>query len=378
MAEPHASSTSWHRLEAGESGLTLYLAGEWRLDRLGDLAESLRGLDLSGRAALTLDGGHLEAMDGAAAMLLVRRLGQAGVAWAGVRFENLAPRQLSLLNLAAGRLEQAAAETAYRPGLLARLGWHSAQVLRGGLGRLGFLGHAAAAFAEALLRPSRFRPREFFVQLEMVGLRAIPLVVMMNALIGVVMAYLSGIQIEKYGANIFIVDGASLVLCRELSPVLVAVLVAGRSGAAFTAQLGAMKVTEEIDAIISMGLSAFQVLVLPRLLALVMALPLLVFVGDIAGLLGTMVVADIQLDVSYRAFIERLQVALELKTVVIGLAKSPFFAAAIALIACHNGLHVGRDARSVGLATTATVVQGIVAVIILDAIFAILLSELGL
>ncbi len=373
------SSTPWHRLEAGEGGWTLHLAGSWRLDRLDALADSLRGLDLAGRGGLSLDGGGLEAMDSAGAMLLVRRLAQAGMPWADVRCANLAAQQLSLLNLAAARLQEAAAEAAgRRPAPLARLGWRADQLLRGGLGRLGFLGHALAAFAEALLNPARFRPREFFVQLEHVGLRAIPLVLMMNALIGVVMAYLTGIQIERYGASIFIVDGASLVLSRELAPVLVAVLVAGRSGAAYTAQLGAMKVTEEIDAIVSMGLSAFQVLVLPRLLALVLVLPLLVFIGGIAGLAGTMVVADIQLDVSYRAFIDRLQAVLELKTVLIGLGKAPFFAAAIALIACHNGLKVGRDARSVGLATTATVVQGIVAVIVLDAAFAILLSELGL
>lgn len=373
-----ASRSPWHRLEPGAGTLTLHLLGDWRLARLAELEAAVPALPRTTEAALVLDGQGLQHLDSAGAMVLIRRLLAAGVAWPDLRLQGFDARQTQLLNLVETRLETAERPEAATPTALARLG-RQAHRLAGALyARLATLGHASAALAEALLSPRHLRLRELFVQFEMVGLRALPITSLMAFLIGVVFAYLLGLQIEKYGANIFIVDGVGLAICRELAPMLVAVIVAGRSGAAFTAQLGTMKVTEEVDAIVTLGLSPFQVLVLPRLFALVLTLPLLVFAGDIAGLFGAMLVAEAQLGIGFAAFLARLQEVLALKQVVIGLVKAPFFAAAIALIACHNGLNVGRDARSVGLATTATVVQSIVAVILLDAFFAILLAEFDL
>ena len=167
-------------------------------------------------------------------------------------------------------------------------------------------------------------------------------------------------------------------MTREFSPLIVAVIMAGRSGAAFTAQLGTMKLTEEIDAIRTLGLSSAQVLVVPRVLALVLTLPLLVFVGDVAGLAGAMLMANATLDIPPQAFIDRLQVALSPKHYVIGIGKAPVFALFIAVIGCRMGMSVSRDTRSIGVNTTSTVVQGIVAVILLDAIFAVIFQELGL
>jgi phospholipid/cholesterol/gamma-HCH transport system permease protein len=222
------------------------------------------------------------------------------------------------------------------------------------------------------------RRRELFVQLETVGVGAIAIVALMTFLIGVVFAYLLAIQIEKYGANIFIVDGVSLAVARELAPILAAILVAGRSGAAFTAQIGAMKVSQEIDAIASLGLSPIQVLVIPRLLAIVVALPLLSFLGDVMGVLGAAVVAAAQLDITAYTFFTRLQNVLPFESVLYGLAKAPMFAVAIALIACRNGFAVSHDAKSVGERTTATVVQSLVAVILINAAFAVTFPEIGL
>lgn len=378
MGEQAAASTGWHQLRSDGAGWVLRLRGQWRLDTLAALDAAVSPFDLPSGVRVVLDGAGLQALDSAGAMFLVRRLWQAGIAWADVGFANLSPQQRRLLDLVEQRFEEAVARRELGPSPLARLGRGAAELLRDLHSRLRFLGHAAAGLAEILIKPSHIRPRELFVQLEQVGLRALLIVAMMNFLIGVVVAYLTGIQIAKFGANIFIVDGVSLGVCRELAPVLVAVLVAGRSGSAFTAQLGAMKVADEIAAIITLGLSAFQVLVLPRLIAIVLVMPLLTFIGDLAGLYGGMLIADVQLDIGHAAFIERLQAVLKLKTVLIGLGKAPFFAAAIGLIACHNGLRVSRDTRSVGLATTATVVQSIVAVIVIDAFFAVLLSELGL
>jgi len=167
-------------------------------------------------------------------------------------------------------------------------------------------------------------------------------------------------------------------VCRELSPLLVAVIVAGRSGAAFTAQIGTMKVQEEIDAISTLGLSPIQVLVLPRLVAITVALPLLVFVGDLAGIAGGMLIAAWQLEIFATTFLDRLHGVLPLSAPVVGLVKAPVFAAFIALIACRMGMLVARDARSVGINTTSTVVQSIVWVIVLDAVFAVVFQQLGI
>ena len=205
---------------------------------------------------------------------------------------------------------------------------------------------------------------------------AIPIVALVNFLIGVVIAYVLGVQAQRYGANLFVADGIGLGVCRELSPILGSVLVAGRSGAAFTAQIGTMKVEEEIDAISTLGLSPLQVLVIPRLVALVVALPLLVFVGDVAGIAGGMLVGAWQLDITPRVFVERVRGVLELPDFLVGIGKAPVFAAFIAVIACRMGLLVARDARSIGENTTSTVVQCIVWVFVLDAAFAVLFQHL--
>jgi len=241
-----------------------------------------------------------------------------------------------------------------------------------------FVGSVAVELLALVRRPRLFRLKETVSQFETICLDAIPIAALVTFLIGVVFAYLLGLQAQRYGANIFIVDGVGLAICRELSPLLVAVIVAGRSGAAFTAQIGTMKVQEEIDAISTLGLSPIQVLVIPRLAAIAIALPLLVFVGDLAGILGGVLVGELQLDISAVTFFDRLHSVLPMSAPVVGLVKAPVFAAFIALIACRMGLLVSRDARSVGVNTTSTVVQSIVWVILLDAIFAVVFQRLDI
>ncbi len=242
---------------------------------------------------------------------------------------------------------------------------------------LGALLHGHIAFLGATVA-GRLRQRELAVQLEQAGLNAIPVVALVTALIGVVIAYLLGLQATKYGANIFVVDGVAIGATREFAPIIVAVIVAGRSGAAFTAQLGSMRLTEETDAIRTLGLSPMQVLVVPRVLALMLALPLLVFVGDLMSLLGAMAIAGPMLDITPAMFLSRLREALDLRHVVVGLVKAPVFALFIAIIGTRMGMTAARDTRALGAATTSTVVQSIVAVILLDALFAVLLQALDL
>jgi phospholipid/cholesterol/gamma-HCH transport system permease protein len=243
---------------------------------------------------------------------------------------------------------------------------------------LSFLGNVTVELLDLVRRPGRFRPRETASQLDATCVKAIPIVALVNFLIGVVIADVLGVEAQAYGAKLYVADGVALGVCRELSPILGSVLVAGRSGAAFTAEIGTMVVEEEVDAIATLGLSPLQVLVIPRLLALVVAMPLLVVVGDIAGVLGGMAISSWALDFAAQTFLDRVRAALELRHVFVGLGKAPVFAVFIAIIACRMGLAVRRDARSVGENTTSTVVQCIVWVIVLDALFAVAFQRLQL
>ncbi|MFN3593408.1 MAG: MlaE family ABC transporter permease [Thiobacillaceae bacterium] len=364
------------RLKTTAAGAVLHLTGPWRLASLPAIAAELGRIAADPRQPLTVDGRELEALDSAAANRLLTQLAGLGFAFDRLNLVGFGPREMGLLHLVAKRRAACTLPPLTRRGLRRMVGWHVFRLGRATFSTLAFLGQTTQAFARLLVRPGLLRRRELTVQLEMVGLRAVPIIVMMNWLIGVVFAYLLGIQVQKFGANIFVVDGVGLAITRELAPLITAVLVAGRSGAAFTAHLGAMKVNQEIDAIAVIGLSPWQVLVLPRILALVLMLPLLTAVADVAGILGAALVADWHLGVMPTTFFDRLQERLPLATVVFGLVKTPVFALAIALIACHNGFAVERDARSVGLATTATVVHSIVAVILIDAAFAVAYPEI--
>jgi phospholipid/cholesterol/gamma-HCH transport system permease protein len=243
---------------------------------------------------------------------------------------------------------------------------------------LKFIGQTVIEQFKSIFTPRQIRIKELFVQLEQCGLNAVPVVALVMFLIGTVVAYLFASQIEKYGANIFIVDGVTIAICRELSPVIVAIIVAGRSGSAFTAQLGTMKLNEEVDALSTLGLSPMRVLILPRFTALIVCLPILVAVGDLIGILGGLIVSDFRLGIMPDTFLQRTQEVLKIKHVWVGLFKAPVFAAFIAIIGCKMGLTVENNARSVGLSTTSTVVQSIVSVILLNAGFAVLFVELGI
>jgi phospholipid/cholesterol/gamma-HCH transport system permease protein len=372
-------AASWIESRVEDGANVLYLTGTWRLPNVAAIAEALRTLPLKPRDCFVLDGSRLQALDTAAGFLLLRHLADIGCTQSMVSGRGFDPRHRRLLALVHERMTTppAAGHSAHL-GLVPGIG---AAVLK--LGRLlrshnAFVGAVALETLAQLRRPRLFRPRETASQFEAVCIDAVPIVALVNFLIGVVLAYVLGVQAQRYGANIFVADGIGLAVCRELAPILASLLVAGRSGAAFTAQIGTMKVEEEIDAISTLGLSPIQVLVVPRLVALMIALPLLVFVGDVAGIAGGLLVGAWQLEIAPQVFIDRVHGVLEIRHFVVGLAKAPVFAAFIAIVACRMGLLVARDARSVGENTTSTVVQCIVWVIVLDAGFAVVLQHLGI
>ncbi len=373
-------ASAWvdHKAEGGEE--VLRLKGVWRLPDAGAIRDSLVGLGLRRPARCVVDGSELEALDTAAGFMLVRYLDDIGCPDAVATGRGFEPRHRRLLALVQEQMTAAPAQMKRRTrlGLVDRIG--ASTIAAAGLIRrhVGFVGNVAVDLASLLRRPGLFRRKETASQFQAACIEAVPIVALVNLLIGVVIAYVLGVEAKRYGANLFVADGIALAVCRELSPILSSVLIAGRSGAAFTAQIGTMKVEEEIDAIRTLGLSPMQVLVVPRLAALVVGLPLLVFVGDVAGIFGGMMVGTSLLGITPDVFLRRVHGALEMRQFVIGLSKAPAFAAVIAIIGCRMGLSVARDARSVGESTTSTVVQCIVWVILLDAAFAIASQQMGI
>ena len=350
----------------------LIAGGAWHADSASALP-SLRG-----QTVRVLDGTAVTALDTNGAWLLLDAVRpQAGDPMPELR--GFQPRHLALLELVAQHFASTAAVPEVpQTDLRAAIGRGSLAIWQHAIGLVNFIGQLAVELALLVGKPGSWRWRELGAQTSEIFVGAIPIVIGMMFLLGVVFAYLLGAQAQQYGANIFVVDGLLLAILREISPVIVAVLVAGRTGAAITAQLGTMKVTEEIDAITTLGLSPLAVLVIPRMIALLIALPLLVFIGDIAGIAGGMLVAQGQLDISPHMFLDRTDSVLKLKTLLVGIFKAPVFAVFIALIACRMGLSVTRDARSVGANTTSTVVQSLVAIIILNAIFAVMFVRMDI
>jgi phospholipid/cholesterol/gamma-HCH transport system permease protein len=366
------------RLDESDDSSVLHLAGEWSMAHLAALDGALAALPRP-RGTPKLDGTALAELDTAAALLLSLRLRDAGLDPASVALQGFSASHARVLDLVRGRLDElGAAPPSRHEGFLEHIGRVAAGIGALLAGHVAFLGRAAVALGAVVLRPATLRLKELTVQLEAVCLNAIPVVMLVTALIGVVFAYLLGMQASQYGANIFVVDGVAIGMTRELAPMLVAVIMAGRSGASFTAQLGTMKLTEETDAIRTLGLSPMAVLVVPRLLALMIAMPLLTFLAFVAAIGGAMLVADPMLDISPQTFLDRMRTALALRHPVIGLIKAPVFAVFIAVIGCRMGMEVSRDTRAIGQSTTSTVVQSIVAVILVNALFAVALQELGL
>lgn len=358
---------------------TIALSGDWTLRLLTPVLAHIRGrlTAVSGDAALAVawDLSGVTRLDSFGALLLWRSWGRRipPQIVLPARLESIFTR---LASLGDGTLP---VEPPYR--------FLDATAHLGGLlfGLVHHLTNFVALIGQLLLDLLYLlRSREHWPLLEMsanfykVGVKAMPVTALVGFLIGVVMSYLSALQLRAFGADVFIVNILGLGIIRELGPVLVSVLVAGRSGSAMTAQLGVMRVTEEIDALATMGISRHVRLVLPKVVALALAMPLLTLWGSAVAIFGGMVSANLQLDMSYDYFLNALPKAVPLANVVIGLGKGAVFGLLIALVACHFGLRVKPNTESLSANTTASVVTSITVVIIVDAIFAIATRSIGL
>ena len=375
MAEPPVADL---QAPAADASLDAHAPGVWVLagawNRRGIAALARQTPPAQPAAALVVDGSGLSAFDSAGAWLLRQWLGgrAAQAEWRG-----WAPAWLALMQLAA-EADIATTPAAAGGGWVRRLGEATQRALQQAQALLAFVGETALAAAGVLAHPRRLRWRSVLHHVQIGGFDALPIVGLMSFLLGVVVAYQGADQLRHYGANIFVVELVGYSMLREFAPLMTAIIIAGRSGSSYAAQIGTMVVTEEIDAMRTLGIDPSEQLVLPRLLALAIALPLLTVFADLTGVFGGMVMARTQLDIGFHEFVDRFGRELRGSHLLTGLGKSLVFAGVIAVIGCFQGFRTRASADSVGRQTTLAVVQAIFLVIVVDAIFSVVFNWLDI
>lgn len=359
-------------IETTGHGATFALSGDLRLRGVADLGDRME--QVRGPGSFVVDGSAIEHLDTAGAWIIASLRQRLKGEGAEVAVKGLTEDQAALLATVEAALPAANAASLPPSGFMVWVeGFGKTVVESAGMlvELLNLLGAVLARFAGYFIKPSRLRLTSVIYHMQQAGLNAVPIAALMSFLIGVVLAFMGAVQLRQFGAEIFVVDLIAIAVLRELGILLTAIIVAGRSASAFTASIGSMKMREEIDAMQTLGLDPLQILVVPRVLALLITLPLLGVVANIAGLLGGAVMAWIELGVSPSMFMVRLSDNIDVWHYLVGIIKAPFFAMMIAIIGCHHGLKVGGNAESLGKLTSASVVLAIFMVILIDAVFAI-------
>jgi phospholipid/cholesterol/gamma-HCH transport system permease protein len=363
--------------EAG-TAIDARCTGDWTVHGIAQLEMQLQRLSWPQEGEIAIDASAISALDTSGAWLLHRTRHALEQRGRTVRVEGLRPGFSSLLQLITAHEVTPHASAPAAPSLLARIGQKAWTTALGTARFLSFIGESAVVLLRLFAQPHRIRWRPILHNLQSAGFDALPITGLLSFLMGIVIAYQGAGQLQRFGANIFIADLVGLAMLRELSPLLTAIIVAGRSGSAYTAQIGTMKVTEEIDALRTIGVAPQELLVAPKMLALIVVLPLLTVYTDIAGILGGMIMARSRLGISFDVFLDRLEDAITLSSYLIGIGKAPVFAVIIALVGCYRGFQVTGSAESVGRQTTVSVVQSIFLVIVTDALFSIVFDRLKL
>lgn len=356
------------------------LDGDWTTDALEHVDDALQRLEeLPQGARLRVNATDVEQLDTGGALRIRQLLLDLEERDLEVSFEGLSSKYQELLGFVWSRCDNlgAVADAPYQT-FVERIGEGVFDGFEESGSLLSFLGEATVTAAQGVVRPLSIRWRAVFGVIQSAGVQALPIIGLLSFLLGVVIAYQGGIQLQLYGANIFIVELVTVTMVRELGPLITAIIVAGRTGSAFTAEIGTMKVTEEIDALRTIGMGPMGVLVLPKVLGLIIVLPLLTVFSCAMGVFGGMVMADVVLDVSLVDFWKRIPDAVGFNSYAVGIGKAPAFAIIVALVGCFQGTRVSGGAASVGQKTTISVVQAIFLVIVADAAFSIIFSFVGI
>jgi phospholipid/cholesterol/gamma-HCH transport system permease protein len=360
----------------------LRIAGDWTLAHYHDLKRQTDRLSNGFNPGTQIDMSDLGALDTAGASLLVELLGAQRLRLLAVQAPNLPESSRALMQTIQSALCDYCQpikepEAAVGMQLLARIGAAVDVIWKDTLQLLGFIGLILQTFVATMLRPRRWRTTSVIAHIEQIGLDAAPIVALLTFMVGAVVAFLGATVLKAFGATIFTVDLIGFSFLREFAVLLTAILMAGRTASAFTAQIGSMKANEELDALRTLGLSPTELLVLPRVLALLISLPMLTFLAMLCGIIGGGVVCALSLGISPAMFLSLLQADIGVQHFLVGIVKAPIFAFFIAAIGCLEGFKVEGSAESVGAHTTSSVVQSIFVVIVLDAMAAMFFMEIG-
>ena len=376
-----ADSVAQFDTDLYEGILRLVVRGDWRARSVGAIDSALRDFadDSVGRD-LVIDMSAVDGLDTTGAMMLQRTFFACDSRTSASKIIGASDSHRVLMEQIQHHLAPCHVSPHHPNAFLAmldRLGQGVADAYNAAIELMSFIGETLATAIRVLANPKRMRWRSTFHHMEEAGLNAIPIVGLMAFLIGAVVAYMGAKVLQLFNADIFTVELVGISVLREFGVLLAAILVAGRSGSAFTAQIGSMKIREEIDAMRVLGLDPMEVLVLPRVMALVIMLPVLAFLGAMLGMIGGGLVAWTAMDISPALFLVRTQETLAMSNFWAGIIKAPFFAYVIAVIGCFQGMEVEGSAESLGQRTTLSVVQALFLVIVIDAFFAMFFLELN-
>ena len=361
--------------ELGDNSFELILLNTWNKETLPKNIQALNKLNIKKNSKLSINFQNLKECDNSAIIYLISY------------FKTFQEENITLENLLKHERKYRFYEKHYqdnsleikdKKNIIEKIGKSVYEAYLSSLDFTKFVGKVFYYFVYSLFNPKKMRLKAMLKYIDTSAVNALFIVGITSFLVGVVIAYQGAVQLEKFGANIFIVEMICITMFREIAPLVTAIVIAGRSASSYTAEIGAMKITDEIDAMRTMDFEPTLFLVLPRIFALVIALPLLVFFADIVGIFGGMVIAYTDLDVTFFEFINRMGQEVPVKHLLIGVFKSIFFGIAIAIIGCYRGFQVQNNTTSIGKYTTISVVNAIFVVIALNAIFSVILTEIGI
>ena len=366
-------------VEYDEEKRQLICSGTWNIFHLSTIKHSLDKIKWPNTGEVIIDGKFLHQIDSAGAWILIKL--QAGLTRKKLRvsFIHFSKASSELIAIVKeNKDKESSLPRRATPDFLTQLGKNTVKHLSEFSQYLSFVGQLTFETIRLTIKPIHWRWNALSSIIFSSGYQGLPIIALLSFLIGVVLTYQMGLQLKNYGANIYIVDLLGLSILREFAPLITAIMVAGRTGSAFTASLGMMKLNQEIDALNVLGVTPAELLIIPRIIGLFISLPLLTMWSDIFGVLGGMVMSNNQLSITWFDFLHRFAQVIPLRSFLIGIGKAPIFALIIASIGCFQGMKVKNSAESVGQNTTRSVVLSIFFIIVADAIFSIIFSKLKL
>jgi phospholipid/cholesterol/gamma-HCH transport system permease protein len=362
----------------GTGSVTAQLAGRIDTENAAAvLARLAPAADDAATKSITVDLERVDYLDDYGVLVLVELKKKLGLRKAELSICNMSGPAKAMVELF--RLDSAAAPLALArsPGAIERLGAAALEQAADLKHMISFIGAVCLALARVVRKPTSLRADDTFLCMQKTGVDALPIVALISFLLGLIMAFMSAVQLRQFGANIYVASLVSLSMARELGPIMTAIIVAGRSGSAFAAEIGTMKISEEVDALVTMGFEPVRFLVMPKMVASVIVVPFLVLFSDVCAIAGGLIVGVGMLDLTAGAYIDQTVKTLTLFDVFLGFGKSAFFALLISWVGCFRGFQVSGGAASVGHATTSAVVSSIFLIIVSDALFAVILRYWG-